>query len=128
MAKKQTLGTAAGPQRLTDYKRARLCAEWSRLEDERLDLQAQMYERGKQCQAIERQLAEQLDVDGVTLVDLARYQFGRELVRGTMYYKQALIDELGLEEFERRQAAVPAKQKFFLRDKGLAKRARRKAA
>ncbi len=128
MAKKQVVGRAAGPERLTDYKRAALCREWARLEDERLELQAAMYERGKQCQAIETQLNEQLDLDGVNLVDLARFQFGRELVKGTMYYKQALIDALGLEEFERRQAAVPKKEKFFLREKEPPKKPRRRVA
>lgn len=118
MAKKQLIGKGVGPERLTPYKRAALCREWSRIEDERLDLQARMYERGKQLEEIERQLAEQLELDGVEMVDLPRFEFGHELVAGSMFYKRALIAEIGLEEFERRLRKLPKKRRFFLRDKG----------
>ena len=134
----QKLGKAAEPERITDYTRNRLCAEHKALDDERLKLEGQARAKAKRVAEIDDALCAQLKLDGASVCDLARWQFGLELVAGYLSYKDELVSVIGYDELERRKAAVPPRERFFLRDKGPpaakrttakgAKRANKKAA
>lgn len=124
----QKVGAAEAPKKLGVGKRRELCTEWGRLEDERADFASKASARKKAMDAIEEQLEPQLAVDGVDLVDVGKYEFGTELVDASPKYKDYLEAEIGLEEIERRVAALPQRAKFFIRDKTVATTKRRKAA
>jgi len=117
----QRLGDVPAPERITDYTRARLCAEWHALDNERLKLQAAALAKRKRQDEIERDLGGQALLDGTGVVDLPRWQFGYELVAGFFSYRDELVKEIGLDELNTRKAAVPQKRDFFLRDKGPAR-------
>lgn len=127
MTKKRVIGEAAEPQALTSRKLAALCARWSALEDERIELQRQRDNRAGEQAAIENELQTQLHLAGRVTMQAGGYEFGHELVLGSLYYKQELIREIGQEEFDRRQAAVQRRPRFFLRERA-APRRKRKAA
>lgn len=127
MAKKQTLGNPAPPEPLTEYKMAKLCGAWSRLNEERLELQRQAAAKADEQSAIERELVAELHRQRKTAVLLPRFEFGLQLCRGSLYYKVELIRAIGQEEFDRRQDAVPQQNKFFLRDRGTGPKAPRSA-
>ena len=134
----QKLGEASPPERITDYTRTRLCAERKALDDERLKLEGQARAKAKRIAELDDTLSAQLNLDGTSVCDLPRWQFGFELVAGYLSYKDELVSVIGYDELERRKAAVPPREKFFLRDKGQpaakrttakdAKRATKKAA
>ena len=111
-------GRADGPERMTDYGRTKLAAEYNALDGERIKLQAAARTKADRQKEIEGLLCEQLLFDHADICDLSRWQFGYELVAGSMSYKDELVKEIGEVEFGRRKDAVPQKEKFFLHDKG----------
>ena len=111
-------GRADGPERMTDYGRTKLAAEYAALDNGRLKDQESAAQKAKRQKEIELLLGAQARLDGVALCDLPRWQFGFELVDGFFSYKDALVAEIGEEELTRRKADVPQKEKFFLHDKG----------
>jgi len=113
----QTIGTPPPPERLTDYMRTRLCGEWAALEAERLKLQKAASDKKKRQDQIERDLVAQLKLDGESICDLKKWQFGLELKPGSAAWKAWLIAEAGEERVEELVAAVPKKEDFFLRAK-----------
>lgn len=116
--KRSTFGDPPAAKRLKNDELAALCAEWSDLDEQRLELQRQAKNKADAQESIERRLIEQLHLKKRTEQKLgADYEFGFELVPGTLYYKSTLIQLLGQEEFDRRQAAVPRQNRFYLHDK-----------
>lgn len=127
----QKLGLPDKPERISDYLRTRLCAQWAALDAERLKLNEAARAKAKRQAEIEALLTGQLQIDGALICDLARWQFGLELVAGSLSYKDELVKVIGDEELQKLKAAAPEREKFFLRDKGRAKPAamsKRKAA
>ncbi len=114
----QVIGDAPPPEPIANDERKKLCEEWAKLDVERLVLGAKALVKKKRQDAIEELLEGQLTVDGVKIVDLDRYQFGVELVKGSFSYKDALVEKIGEKKLQKLVDAVPKKDKFFLRDKG----------
>jgi hypothetical protein len=114
----QKVSKADPAERLTDYARNRLCAEWAALDAERLKLERDASAKKKRQTAIAETLLGQLAVEKTSAIDLKRWQFGIELVAGSFPAMAELEKEIGAEELARRKEAVPQRERFFLRDKG----------
>lgn len=112
--KKRTEGAEPKIQKLDQHGLAALCCEWSDLDEARLELDRQSAAKKKLQDAIERQLVEQLHAAGALKKRAGDYEFGFELVPGTLYYKEELIRAIGVEEFERRVSMVPQRNRFYL--------------
>lgn len=108
-------------QACTAQKASKLCADRAELDEERLELDRAARALEGQIKLIDDELmrfvkAEAGD-DGLPVVELSRYRVEIIQADGYFSYKDNLIAEIGLEEFEKRKNAVPTKDKVQLTEK-----------
>jgi hypothetical protein len=120
----QRLHKSAGPPACTATKAAKLCRQRVELDQERLELDRAARALTSQIATIDDELIRFAKTSDPPVVDVARFTIAVVQAPGFFSYKDNLVSEIGLEEYERRKSAVPTKDKLVLTEKSPATRAK----
>jgi hypothetical protein len=105
---------------ISDKRAAELCGEWSRLEEGRLALNRQAAALKKQTDAIEAELLDYVQKTTKPkkpVRDLKRWLIQIVEVARSIYYTGALVEAIGQEEIDRRNAALGTQPRIEITDK-----------
>lgn len=108
----------AAPPPVTDTTLKKLVAMRAELDEERLELEREARRIAERIATIDAQILTALRQRRVRSLTAGRYEASILTKPGSLYYKGALLEELGQEEFDRRLAAVPAREVIEITDQG----------
>lgn len=108
----------ADPPPVTDTTLKKLVATRAELDEERLELEREARRLAARIETIDATIMTALRQRRVRTLVLGRWEASLVTKPGSLFYKGALIDEIGQEEFDRRLAAVPEREVVEITDHG----------